>query len=354
MLSRNLVVCSLAHSCAPSVSFRLDSSACEIIIRIDDEETHEHLLFASRMDHVIVEVLGYHGHFLTFFSDGELVPVLAPDIIRSFYTPETREFSVALRRAMPLSSAHGGQPLRLAFHFRTGVVAISESFTVLAKQGKAGSHKKILRPKRVPPLSADRLAARAAIERSIAQTGGAVLHDVVGGVRSRAAMSPPHSSNRVVLPILSETKRPRVDQVAYVTHIGATTGVTSIESPGHFGLPAPPPPVAGANLSSPRTVPSFPVTSMASFGLIGSDKDLMPEDVVEDPTEEQQLAMYSLLPTPTLDMLAAAAAADDSPAHETQLAAPARPSYAVKPKPEQGAVALPADAALVVKNPCIN
>jgi hypothetical protein len=243
---------------------------------------------------VTIEVVGFQGHFLTHYVNGDLVPLEPPEIVNLEYNCTERLLVVSIRRTLPLSSSHGGQPLRLAFHFATGVVAFTESLTVLAKQGKTGSFKKILRPKRGAVLSEARLAAREGIESAIRRSRGAVLL-AAGGIGGTVL---PGSPGRVVVPILSACKRPRADHMA-VSH------VTVISAAGLAEVACP---------------------AEASIRKQSEHDDDTPESVPCD--QHRQLDLIDAkgvgLPsfsTPTLDMLAAAAAADDSPAPQKRFQA---------------------------------
>lgn len=108
-------------------------------------------------------MVGVNAQFLFHFVEGNMLPVPEPTIETATVSEEHESVLVSVKRSLPLSSSHGGQPLRLAFVVPGGHVFVSESFQVLAKQGKAGTPLKAVAHKRVPPVTEMRAEARAAI-----------------------------------------------------------------------------------------------------------------------------------------------------------------------------------------------
>ena len=127
--------------------------------------------YSAEVPPVHAEIVGFANQFLqTFdptatvaFPAGRLVDVPPVDIDSYNFNPTTSILTLGVRRTLPLSSSHGGQPMKLAFHFATDITAFSAPFIVLAKQGKIGSTIKVAKVRGDIEISAERAAIRAKI-----------------------------------------------------------------------------------------------------------------------------------------------------------------------------------------------
>ena len=137
------------------------------------------------------EVVGCKRQFLSHFVGGQLVPVPEMELERAELNEADHTLTVFVKRQLPLSSSHGGQPLQLAFAIAaTGDVAFTEPFTVLAKQGRAGTQIKILRSKPSAPVNVERARARETIATVVTNSG---LENLPGSP-ARAAGSTLHGA----------------------------------------------------------------------------------------------------------------------------------------------------------------
>ena len=266
---------------------RLDSSAKDIYIYVEDAGCAAALAAGDKSVHC--EVIGLRNQFLEHFLDGLLVPVPPVESAVTNFDAGTNIVTVSVKRGLPLSSSHGGQPLRLAFHLPAGVVAVSEPFTVLAKQGKSGSSRKQLKAKPQPPLTSDRVQARSAIAATLGVAAAEVPSAAVpvpvavpkaASTRVAVSMAPPPL--KAAPPVPSRTQPPRATAAA-VPLVTSTlkrarssdsTSVLPVSSPGlpQHALDVMPLPSMTSVLSPWVGDPSFTALSRFNSG------DLIPAD----------------------------------------------------------------------------
>jgi LSD1 subclass zinc finger protein len=255
----------------PLSACSLDSSAKEIQIQITDKEALDAILAAStRPDGVQLtcEVVGFLGQFLTHFTDGFLVDIPAVEIMKKTLDPSTGTITVSVKRTLPLSSSHGGQPLRLAFHIVPRIVVVTEPFVVLAKQGKTGSVKKILKSRPQPPLSTERLVARAELSAAMPallpapvwprQPGGGRGNGMNGFVASKVESKAP--ATPTITMELRPTRPPSYAKTltgpSHKRQRDPDSSYASDASPTDSRIPLPPPPVGLESMVSFGSLPS--------------------------------------------------------------------------------------------------
>ena len=153
------------------------------------------------------EVVGCNQQFLTHYVGGELVPIPDIPLERVELNEADQTVTVFLKRQVPLSSSHGGQPLHLVFAVaKTGDIALTEPIIVLAKQGKSGSRIKELASKRFVPISAERLQVREMIALSVCPESGRDDADAIA-----PALPPPAATTTTAEGMLSPPLRALAD-----------------------------------------------------------------------------------------------------------------------------------------------
>lgn len=169
-------------------------------IHITDIATLTVAKSATRLDTILrCEALGFEGDLLRVYELsegssrlGRMAHYPAIDIVSCHWSADAEDVLVVnVKRNLPLSSAHGGQPLRLCFYFMaTDIFAISTPFTVFAKQGKAGQPHKPLKHKLQPMLTPDRQRALETMKEALESAKITSSACAVGLTNEEAANSP--------------------------------------------------------------------------------------------------------------------------------------------------------------------